>query len=140
MNSAFHRLRPLWISLVVLILTAGIAFAAKPSTPANGHPVAETTETTETSDSETTETETTETETTKTVDTTETTETANTTSGDHCSTDPTTLTPGQLAAMNHGSIVCWAAHQPTPAGYANHGAWVSHWAHLGKGAKHGSAH
>jgi hypothetical protein len=42
--------------------------------------------------------------------------------------------------MNHGSIVCWAAHQPTPAtGYANHGAWVSHWAHMGKHGNSGHA-
>ena len=52
--------------------------------------------------------------------------------GDNCLTDPTTLTAEQLAAMSHGSIVCWAAHQDTPDGYANHGAWVSHWAHMGK--------
>jgi len=51
-------------------------------------------------------------------------------SNDNCAVDPTTLTPEQLAVMNHGAIVCWAAHQPTPDGYANHGAWVSQWAHM----------
>jgi hypothetical protein len=51
-------------------------------------------------------------------------------SNDNCAIDPTTLAPEQLALMNHGSIVCWAAHQPTPSGYANHGAWVSQWAHM----------
>src|SRR5450759_5711518 len=45
----------------------------------------------------------------------------------NCATDPTTLTPQQLAAATHGSIVCWAAQQPTPSGYPNHGAWVKHW-------------
>ena len=54
---------------------------------------------------------------------------------DNCLTDPTTtLTPEELAAMNHGSIVCWAAHQKTwPEEFRNHGAWVSSWAHWGKG-------
>jgi hypothetical protein len=51
---------------------------------------------------------------------------------DNCSTDPTGLSAEQLATLSHGSIVCWAAHQDTPDGYANHGAWVSHWAHMGK--------
>ncbi|MBI3751958.1 MAG: hypothetical protein HY263_09945 [Chloroflexi bacterium] len=55
-------------------------------------------------------------------------------SANNCSTDPTNLTPEELAALTHGSIVCWAAHQPTPDGYANHGAWVSHWARMNKGA------
>ena len=53
--------------------------------------------------------------------------------GANCATDPTGLTSDQLAALSHGSIVCWAAQQPTPSGYANHGAWVSHWAHMNKG-------
>ncbi|HYN70005.1 MAG TPA: hypothetical protein VEX41_07335 [Candidatus Eisenbacteria bacterium] len=53
--------------------------------------------------------------------------------GDHCATDPTGLSESALAAMNHGSIVCWAAHQTSwPSIYANHGAFVSHWAHAGK--------
>jgi hypothetical protein len=53
--------------------------------------------------------------------------------GDHCAVDPTTLTEEELAAMNHGAIVCWAAHQTEwPAEFKNHGAWVSSWAHAGK--------
>jgi hypothetical protein len=52
--------------------------------------------------------------------------------GDNCLVDPTGLTEEELAAMKHGSIVCWAAHQETPEGYANHGAWVSEWARAGK--------
>ncbi len=56
------------------------------------------------------------------------------TAGTNCLTDPTTLTVEALAAMSHGSIVCWAAHQTTwPVEFKNHGAWVSSWAHLGKG-------
>jgi hypothetical protein len=55
---------------------------------------------------------------------------------DNCLTDPTALTPEELAALNHGSIVCWAAHQTTwPEEFANHGAWVSSWAHTAKGTE-----
>jgi hypothetical protein len=53
--------------------------------------------------------------------------------GEHC-VDPATLTPEILAETNHGAIVCWAAQQETPAGYDNHGEWVSEWAK----ANHGS--
>ena len=50
--------------------------------------------------------------------------------GENCLVDPTTVTPEELATMNHGSIVCWAAHQETwPGEFKNHGAWVSSWAH-----------
>jgi hypothetical protein len=48
--------------------------------------------------------------------------------GEHCATDPTTLDEAALAELNHGAIVCWAAHQETPAEFDNHGAWVSSWA------------
>ena len=52
--------------------------------------------------------------------------------GDNCLTDPTLLTEEELAEMRHGSIVCWAAHQETPEGYDNHGAFVREWAQSGK--------
>lgn len=53
--------------------------------------------------------------------------------GDHCATNPTALAPEDLEAMNHGSIVCWAAHQTEwPAWFVNHGAFTSCWAHQGK--------
>ena len=53
--------------------------------------------------------------------------------GEHCATDPTLLTPEDLAAMNHGSIVCWAAQQTEwPEWFSNHGAFVRCWAHQGK--------
>ena len=58
-NSLLRHLRPLLISVTVLILTAGIAFAAKPSNPGNGHPGDHpVTTVSETSESETTEIET----------------------------------------------------------------------------------
>jgi hypothetical protein len=47
--------------------------------------------------------------------------------GDNCTTDPTDPAT-DLTALTHGQIVCWAAHQETPEGYKNHGAWVSEWA------------
>ncbi len=47
---------------------------------------------------------------------------------EHCATDPTTLDEEALAELNHGAIVCWAAHQETPDEFDNHGAWVSSWA------------
>ena len=52
---------------------------------------------------------------------------------EHCATDPTTLDEEALAELNHGAIVCWAAHQETPAEFDNHGAWVSSWAKDNKG-------
>jgi hypothetical protein len=53
--------------------------------------------------------------------------------GENCSTDPTTLTPEELAATKHGSIVCWAAHQKEwPEWFAKHGEHVRCWAHTGK--------
>lgn len=49
--------------------------------------------------------------------------------GDNCATDPTGLDEEELAALRHGSIVCWAAHQDTwPEEFDNHGQWVSSWA------------
>ncbi len=49
--------------------------------------------------------------------------------GDNCATDPTGLTDEELAAMRHGSIVCWAAHQDSwPEEFKNHGQWVKSWA------------
>ena len=126
MNSAFRHLRPLLISVVALVLTAGIAFAAKPSTPsglsvaaqAAGKtvPVVSTGDENAAPDEETESNEDTDTETNE------------DSGGDNCATDPTNLTAEQLAAMTHGSIVCWAAHQDTPEGFDNHGAWVKSWA------------
>jgi hypothetical protein len=134
-TSALRRLRPLLISVVALILTAGIAFAAKPSTPAPGLTVAtqasgKTVPVVSEGDQNTETDQSTETSTDASTDTS----TDPAANGDHCATDPRTATPDQLAAMNHGAIVCWAAHQATPAGFANHGAWVSSWAKQNHGA------
>jgi hypothetical protein len=61
------------------------------------------------------------------------------TASDHCAVDPRTLTPEQLDELNHGAIVCWAAHQDTPEGFKNHGAWVSSWAKDNHGHGNGEA-
>jgi hypothetical protein len=77
-------------------------------------------------------TDATETEAPDPIDATDTIDATNSGSASNCTTDPTNFTPEQFLAATHGSVVCWAAQQPTPDGYANHGAWVSHWAKLGK--------
>jgi hypothetical protein len=146
-TATLARIRPLLIGLVVLMFTAGIAFAGKPSTPANGLSVAseasgktvpvaaqadeedEEDETTEAEDEEDEEDETTEAEDE---------ETESEEAGDNCATDPTGLTPEELAEVRHGSVVCWAAHQETPEGYSNHGEWMSEWAKKNRGHDFGA--
>lgn len=55
-------------------------------------------------------------------------------SGNACNIDLTDST-AVAAAANHGAVVCSAAHMTTvPDGYANKGAWVSHWAKMNHGA------
>lgn len=145
MPSALHRLRPLLISLIVLILTAGIAFAGKPSTPADGLSVAseasgktvpvhaEQGDEDGDEDVDTEEAKTDEEQDTAELDAEQ------GDGGDHCATDPTTATEEELAALNHGAIVCWAAHQETPDVYKNHGALVSEWARKNHGAEDAAA-
>ncbi|MEO8470470.1 MAG: hypothetical protein ABI573_12500 [Chloroflexota bacterium] len=130
-HSVLRHLRPIMISLVALTLTAGIALAAKPSDAGAGHgpKAAEVTENVDTDTDQGTETDTD----TETDPTTETPTGAATGAAKNCLTDPTTATPEALAALTHGAIVCWAAHQVTPDGYANHGAWVSEWARKNHG-------
>jgi hypothetical protein len=71
--------------------------------------------------------ETTETETTTETDTQTDTPSDST---NNCNVD-LTQDPAVLATLNHGSVVCTAAHMGAQDGFANHGAFVSHWAHLG---------
>jgi hypothetical protein len=129
MSTLAHRLRPLLTGLVVLVLTAGVAFAGKPTTPADGQAVAsvasgktvpvvneESQTAVEDQDAEAAE----ESEAEAEAEADE--------AGENCATDPQALTTEELAELTHGQIVCWAAHQETPEGYDNHGAWVSEWA------------
>ncbi|MCI0584040.1 MAG: hypothetical protein L0227_14345 [Chloroflexi bacterium] len=135
MTATLTRLRPLLIGLVVLMFTAGIAFAGKPSTPAAGLtvaseasgktvPVRAGSEQEDEDEDESTEAEDEETETEE--------------AGENCTTDPTGLSPEDLALVRHGSVVCWAAHQETPEGYANRGAWISEWAKKNRGHDFGA--
>ena len=139
MTAILVRLRPLLIGLVVLMFTAGIAFAGKPSTPANGLSVAseasgKTVPVAAQADEEDEEDE--EDETTEAED--EEVEVEAEEAGDNCATDPTGLTPEELAEVRHGSVVCWAAHQETPEGYSNHGEWMSEWAQKNRGHDFGA--
>lgn len=156
MTATFRRSRGLWLALIVLAISATMVLAARPE--ASGSPACENgksaahTDQTGCVDEGTPGTEGTEgaegteegsgdtegakepTEPKKAESGTEETDTEETSDGgDHCATNPTGLSDSDLAAMNHGSIVCWAAHQASwPTIYANHGAFVSHWAHEGK--------
>jgi hypothetical protein len=128
-TTLIHRLRGLrglLIAFVALALSAGLAFGAQPDASAKGlanaavHagktvPVEAVDETTDESTDEDSQ------------------DTESSDAGTNCTTDPTTLTPEELAALRHGSIVCWAAHQTQwPEWFANHGAFVKCWAHQGK--------
>jgi hypothetical protein len=131
------RLKGLLIALVALSLSAGAAFASSnglttaagasgKTVPVNAQPSGTSGEENATEDSNETDQDST--------DTKDTTESTAGTSGtnDNCATSPVGLDATALAAMTHGQIVCWAAHQGAQEGYANHGAFVSHWATMGK--------
>jgi hypothetical protein len=135
-TSTLLRLRPLLIGLVVLLFTAGIAFAAKPDGPAPGRAIAaehagkivpvqaeENADEEEPAEEEPAEEEETE---------------QSEEAGENCTTDPSELTAEELAEVRHGSVVCWAAHQETPEGFDNHGAWVSEWAKKNNGHDFGA--
>ena len=122
MTFPIHRLRGILIALAALALSASLAFGAQPDgsrglTNAALH--AGKTVPVQATDEETTADEGTE--------------EASEDAGENCTTDPTTLSAEELAALKHGSIVCWAAHQTEwPAWFSNHGKFVSCWAHQGK--------
>jgi hypothetical protein len=122
-TAIIKRLRPLFIGIIALIFTAGIAFAGKPSTPAAGLAVAAehagktVPVVAEPGDEEGDE------ELNEPLENEELDEDG--AGGENCAIDPTLLTPEELAAMRHGSVVCWAAHQETPEGFDNHGLWIS---------------
>lgn len=147
MTTTLVRLRPFLIGLIALLFTAGIAFAGRPSTPANGPSVAseaagktvpvsteqrssgQGAETDEDAAEAANEVPDEDSNADTEVDATDSDQDA----ADNCATDPSGLTPEQLADVRHGSVVCWAAQQETPAGYDNHGQWVSEWARKNNG-------
>jgi len=120
MTLAIRHLRSVLIALVALALSAGLALGAQAPQAASfglakaashaGPSVGSGDEVANTEDTE--------------ID--ETAEEAGD-GGDNCTTDPTD-SETDLSTLTHGQIVCWAAHQETPEGYRNHGAWVSEWA------------
>ena len=122
MTNLIRHFRGPLIAIVALTMSAGLAYAAHPAADRQNNGV------TQANSSETAEPDASEGP-----DASESPD-ASEAAGDNCATDPTGLTADQLAAMSHGSIVCWAAQQDTPQGWDNHGAWVSHWAHLNKGS------
>lgn len=145
MMTLTRRLRSLLVALAALAISSGLAFGAEPPASASwglenaaGHagktvPVAggDTTlgEDDEDGDEDEDESEDDEDE----LETDEADGVADE-DGENCATDPTTLTEEELAAMRHGSISCWAAHQTEwPEEFANHGEWVRSWAKKDKG-------
>ena len=127
MKDILRRLKGVLIAVTALALSASLTFGAQ--APAASKSLARTTQAEDTvsgSGDESTDEATDETD-------------ESSDGGDNCATDPTGLTPEELAALSHGSIVCWAAHQPTPDGYKNHGAWVSQWAKGDHGGQNSNA-
>ena len=123
-----HRLRGFAIAVVALALSASLAFGAQPTSSglANAALHAGKTVPVQAQDEETSGDENTD-------ESTDTSTEAD--AADNCATDPSALTAEELAAMRHGSIVCWAAQQTQwPDWFANHGAFVKCWAHQGKSA------
>lgn len=152
MSTLFKHIRLVLIACTALALSAGLVFGATPPAASSGlsnaaaHagktvPVVVEDETAggDESAEEQNETETAE-ETTE--ETTEETSESESETEDvqdaedastNCTVDPTAATPEDLAAMNHGAVVCWAAQQTEwPEWFANHGAFVRCWAHQGK--------
>ncbi len=123
-SNNIHRFRGVLIAFVALALSAGLAFGAQPITTGLGDASNQADETAPANAADENTDETTDQNTSS---------DSSSTAGDNCTTDPTALTADELAAMRHGSIVCWAAHQTTwPTWFANHGAFVKCWAHQGK--------
>ncbi|HTK44969.1 MAG TPA: hypothetical protein VL749_06430 [Patescibacteria group bacterium] len=134
MTKMIHRLRGFLIAFAAIALSASLAFGAQPTSTGLANAAAHSGKTVPVgaADDQTTADETTDETTDESTD-----ENAapdeNTDTADNCTTDPTTLTPEDLALMRHGSIVCWAAQQTTwPEWFSNHGSFVKCWAHQGK--------
>jgi hypothetical protein len=130
-----RRFRGPIIGLVALVFSAGIAFAGQPSSPgaaglANAATHAAKTVPVQATDEQAGDQ-------TEDTDTDEASPEDNG-SADHCNVD-LTQDPSVLATLNHGSVVCTAAHAVTPEGFANHGAYVSSFAKGDHGSQGASA-
>ena len=116
MSNVTRRLRGPGIALVVLALSAGVAFAGSTGLPANTAGV-----TPANADKPATEEPTEATETQEPTETPEAPEVQAPTTQD---------APDTTASDAHGALVSAAAQMVTPAGFANHGAFVSCVAHM----------
>ena len=131
-TNLIHRFRGFAIAFVALALSASLVLGAQPTSTglANAALHAGKTVPVQAQDEESVGDQDTD---ESTDENTESDESAD--AGENCTTDPTALTAEELAAMRHGSIVCWAAQQTDwPEWFANHGAFVKCWAHQGKKA------
>ena len=146
MTHLIRRLQPTLIALVGVALSAGLVFGAQPTdgwglsnaaehagkvVPVKAGQVLEGDEDADTDEDVDTDEDT---------DTDEDVDAGPEEDGDaaNCATDPTGLSEEALAALKHGSVVCWAAHQADDvwAGdFANHGQWVKSWAKKEKAEK-----
>lgn len=125
-----RRFRAPVIGVVALVFSAGIAFAAQPSSPgasglANAATHAGKTVPAQATDEQAGDQN-------EDSGTNESSDTGTNDSNNHCNVD-LTQAPSVLAGLNHGSVVCTAAQGTPPGGYsptgfANHGAWVSSFA------------
>ena len=115
MFSLKRRLRSLLIALAVLALSAGVALAGRGSHPVPaGQPAGPSAQNDQGDDGDGAEAPETEAPDADSADT-ETPETETPDAGGQTGEHPD----------NHGKLVSDAAHADTPAGFANHGAWVS---------------
>ena len=141
MTTPLRHLPGFALALVALALSASLAFAGQPAgasvglANASSHstktlPVrAESDETGTDEDVDTDE----DTEVDEDTDTEETEEDSED-AADNCTVD-LAQDPSLLITLNHGSVVCSAAHATEwdTALYPNKGAWVSHWAKMNHG-------
>lgn len=134
MTIGIHRLRALLIAVAALALSTTLAFGAEPASIGLANAAAHSGKTVPVGAAEDENAGDEDTDESTDEDTDEDTDAdANENAGENCSTDPSELTAEELAAMRHGSIVCWAAQQTEwPEWFSNHGAFVKCWAHSGK--------
>lgn len=142
MSNPLRRLPGVALGLIALALSASLAFAGQPAgaavgglTNATSHagrtvPVLAEEQGVEPDEDADTDTDTDTDESAEDDQETEDTSEA----ADNCTVD-LTQDPSVLLTLNHGSVVCTAAHATDwdHTLYANKGAWVSHWAKMNHG-------
>jgi hypothetical protein len=130
-TTAIRHLPGFALAILVLALSASLAFAGQPAGASGGHANSHATKTAPVaSGDEDTETEPPDADTDEDTET----ETEDSDSADNCTVD-LTQDPAVLLTLNHGSVVCSAAHATDwdTTLYKNKGAWVSHWAKMNHG-------